>query len=336
MPLLSVFMMLGMLEAFFRLKSLLPQQDWFTRQSLLEESDFPLFNQICDDETRATPHRNQEYEGIPFAYRDLYYSPEKPEDVFRIVGTGDSFAWGWGIFNSVYTSFKMLECWFSLENRQPRIEVINFSRPGWGTHDQEEFLAAHAFDFQPDLVLLQYNLNDATSFHGMMPFGAMAETIAEEKANPLHRISKLYEFIDIRLTESRVRRWTRRTYHDSYLGKNSMDWQETQISLLNMAAACRQRNVTFVVSIFPLLYGLEKSKYEFAAEVNEIERFLNENGIICHNMLPDFMGRESSSLWSLPHDAHPNARGQHIAAQSTWRFLTANKLIPEPAAGPDR
>jgi hypothetical protein len=116
-------------------------------------------------------------------------------------------------------------------------------------------------------------------------------------------------------------------FPDSYLGKRQELWKRCQASLLRIAAECKKRNITLVVAVFPILIRL-KGKYIFDKEMQTIENFLKANKIICLNMLPDFLGKKSKSLWTLPHDTHPNERGHQIAAESIYKFLNKNNLIP--------
>lgn len=327
-PVFSVFVVLVILEVFFRIQAQRPRPDWFKRQIIFEKAPEPLFAQDCAATMKLVGDENIKYPDLNFSYRDYHYEPRKPENTFRILGTGDSFAWGWGVHNSLFISFKRLECWFSKENRGKKIEVINGAQPGAWLPTEEIFLKNYGYDLQPDMILLQYNLNDAATFHGIVPFEAWAQYQVGKKNSFLDRISKFYEFVHIRITRNRLRRWTLKTYHEAYFGKDTTLWKRCQSSLLNIAQECRKRNIVLVVSIFPLLYNLEKKHYEFANEVNEIESFLHRSDILCHNMLPDFMGRDSSSLWVLPNDSHPNKWGHQIAAESTYRFLTRHHLLP--------
>ena len=46
----------------------------------------------------------------------------------------------------------------------PQIEDWNCSSPGWNTEDQVDFLEQRGFSFHPDMVLICFNLNDATDW----------------------------------------------------------------------------------------------------------------------------------------------------------------------------
>jgi len=302
--------------------------DWSKRPGLHDKSPIPLFNERCKEKKNGLPIINQNYPDYGFPIRDFHYEKAKPAGTFRILGIGDSFAWGWGVPDHLDTYFKRVECWFSKEDRGRKIEVINAAEPASTSWSQEEFLFSRGFQFSPDLILMQYNLNDAAEFGAVVPFDAWAELRQERKKNFLLRISKFYKHVDWLLTRAKVHRSTVRMYHEAYFGPEQKYWTICRQSILHIAAECRTRGITFVVQIFPLLYSLEEKTYEFAREVEAVENFLEKNGILCHDMLPDFRGTTSSVLWNLPSDSHPNEKGHRMAAESTYRFLTSRGLIP--------
>jgi lysophospholipase L1-like esterase len=330
-PIISVVVILLIIELGFRAFEVLPRPDWFQRQPILAPSNHPLFSQLCLKGKKVIPHENIYYEQYNYKIRDYFYPLEKPDNTFRIVGTGDSFAWGWGVHDSRYTMFKRLECWFSLENREKSIAVINAAQPGLATPEEEKALDEFGFRLQPDLVLLIYNLNDGASFHGMVPFGAWAEQRVQKRENIWHKISKLYKFIDLRLTRIQVHKSTVNTYHQSYLGKGKdiLQWKNSKKSLLRIKEKCQTHNSKLLVVLFPLLVDFEKETYLFEKEMKVIENFLEKNKFQYLNLLPAFKGIKSESLWCLPTDSHPNERGHQIAAETIYQYLVNHQMLPE-------
>jgi hypothetical protein len=336
LPFFSVLFVILILEIFVRLAELLPKRDWSNRQTILEKSENPLFNAIYTDQDRPKlGHENFFYPDIGFPIRDYHYSPQKPPNTFRILGTGDSFARGFGVQDFRYTLFKRLECWFEKENREKKIEIINGAHPAWATLDEAKFLREFGYDLNPDLIVVVFNLNDGAYFQKpeatMTLFDAWAQSNVQKRKNWLDRISKLYRWLDVRITRARLHNWTVQMYRISYLGpqqESQVQWNICKEALKKIAQECKKRNITLVVSIWPLLYSLEDKEYLFAKEVLVIEHFLKKQHILCHNLLPDFLGKKSESLWWLPQDSHPNERGHQIAAESLYRFLTEHGLVP--------
>ena len=85
--------------------------------------------------------------------RDKEYPFEKPLGVTRLVAIGDSFTWGYGVNDQdVYTEV--------LENLLPKTEVINLGVTGYGIPQEFWYLKRLGVQFNPDIVLLAFFLND--------------------------------------------------------------------------------------------------------------------------------------------------------------------------------
>ena len=332
-PILSIIVTLAILELFFRILG--PSHERVTNEDMMriQEKAYvtyppsnPFFKLKCLAQS-ALQHKNLPRMGIKI--RDYEYPVKKPQNAIRIIGMGDSFAWGWGVYDFRNTMFKCLECWFNKEMRSEKIEVINFAQPGAGTYTYQKTLAT-VIQLEPDILLLVYNLNDIQNSYATLPFEALAQRKLDKNPDFLSKISRLYEFIKLRIIMKQARDETIQYYHDSYLNNTKNEsWIKAKNILLNLADTCKAHHITFVVIIFPFLLDLEK-EYPFAGEVAAIETFLKENGILEHSLLPDFLGKKSYLLWATPSDSHPNAVAHRIAAISIYNYLTQNKLIPPP------
>jgi hypothetical protein len=85
--------------------------------------------------------------------RDRDFGP-KPPGTVRILGLGDSFAFGWGV-ESDESLFKVLEK--RLDAAAPgRYEVVNAGIPGFGTYESLQMLHWLAPRYDPDLVVLAF------------------------------------------------------------------------------------------------------------------------------------------------------------------------------------
>jgi hypothetical protein len=84
---------------------------------------------------------------------------EKPAEVFRIAVVGDSTGFGWQV-QPTEAFPKVLQQNLNRAGRR-KIEVINFSVPGYNTNQEHELLTTKALGFHPDLVILAMCPNDA-------------------------------------------------------------------------------------------------------------------------------------------------------------------------------
>lgn len=88
---------------------------------------------------------------------DREYTLEKPDGVFRIVGLGDSFTFGYGV-NVEDTYLARLER--LLLESGTNAEVINLGVAGLGTAEELRILQESGLQYDPDLVILGYYVND--------------------------------------------------------------------------------------------------------------------------------------------------------------------------------
>ena len=92
-------------------------------------------------------------------YFDDEYPLQKPAGVFRIVVIGDSLAAGQ--FVDRKESFpKLIERRLNESPIDRRFEVIVLARSGYSTSQELVLLRGEAFQYQPDLILWSYVLND--------------------------------------------------------------------------------------------------------------------------------------------------------------------------------
>jgi lysophospholipase L1-like esterase len=118
----------------------------------------------------------------------------KPVGQFRVLVLGDSISWDKGGFVDL-----LRERFGRLRNGS--VEVINAAIPGYTTYQERRFLERDLLPLRPDLVILQYCLNDNHRF--------------------LHRLSSSGKWLTTREAELAVlpqsTGWLARLCHSSYL-----------------------------------------------------------------------------------------------------------------------
>jgi hypothetical protein len=283
----------------------------------------PLFSLVLDREKLI----QKNYPSLGISLRDYDYSIEKPEASYRIIGLGDSFAWGWGVPDNRLTMFKYLECWLNAANRGRHFEVINCAQPGTAVEYYETFLKQYGKEFQPDMVIVVFNLNDPYISHASMVVDRRTEVLLQEQQDWLSEKSRLYNFIKKRILKKKVNDYTISNIKDSYFGPmRSQRWEKAQDDIKKIQAFCREEGIELIIAIFPLLFELER-KYPFADEVREVERFMKSAQIKTINLLSVFDGKKTFVLWSSPTDSHPNEVAHRLAAEAIYRFLVAEDFL---------
>ena len=95
-------------------------------------------------------------------FRDRNYLRPKPDGVFRVLVLGDSVAYGYGVEGE--ESFpKVLERELAAAiggGERHRVEVLNLGVSGYNPYTEAALLADRGSGYEPDLVLVQFCIND--------------------------------------------------------------------------------------------------------------------------------------------------------------------------------
>jgi hypothetical protein len=132
-------------------------------QVIFEENYQLSSNPVLEYELRP----GSSYEGVTInsaGLRDREYTRAKPPGVFRIAAIGDSVSFGlWVSQNASYP--KQLEVLLNRRASDPaapktRFEVLNFGVTGYNVTQIVERLRTGVLDYDPDLIVYGYVLND--------------------------------------------------------------------------------------------------------------------------------------------------------------------------------
>jgi lysophospholipase L1-like esterase len=99
--------------------------------------------------------------GNLLGFRSPYEQVAKPPGTFRIVTLGDSYTWGDKIALTEDTWPARLESILEAGARDVDIEVVNLAEAGFTTANEVELMSRLGWQFGPDLVLIQFLVNDA-------------------------------------------------------------------------------------------------------------------------------------------------------------------------------
>lgn len=273
--------------------------------------------------------------------RDDEYLERNPEKK-RIVVTGDSFAWGFGVEKNERFSEV-------IENKYNHLEVINTAVSGYSTDQEFLKLVSDIEALKPDLVILLLHKNDFGGNTSPNEYGyekpffqknnqgnyilVNSPVVEASTWKKLERylngntwfIGRAYSFVShwTGFLTSPIYRAFFRTTNDNYKinvgGVQQTTYDTTTYILSAMNDLCKSKGAIFVI----LSTNLHE---EQQAVMNE---FTKTTGIPYLDLKPFFI--ESKTPLNFEHDFHWNAAGHQLAAGLTESFLQQHSLLPRQA-----
>jgi lysophospholipase L1-like esterase len=273
-------------------------------------------------------------------FRDRDYIIPKPANTYRILVLGDSFTWGIGL-TLEETLPKQLEKRLIGASVNKNIEVINASIPGFNTVQELLLLKEKGLKYDPDMVLLIYNLNDI-EFLPQLASKNYDETkiVPKVEADRGEDVTKVFKDRGIRgfirwfevrskfvfflvprvgsllrqmgLLTSVEFSWVERIFQ-GYTDDNP-GWLETKGALLEIAEICRTRGIVFTAAIYPLLVELKSYKGKKPHET--LHNYLDSIEVPYVDLLTVFEDKNGQSYWINYVDGHPNAEAHRLAVEA--------------------
>ncbi len=274
----------------------------------------------------SAAHYDRLWTHNPLKLRSLHVTEAKRPGTFRIVTLGDSFTWGYVIGRTEDTWPYVLER--NLVGTGRDVEVVNLGRNGYATVDEEAELRQIGWRFQPDLIILEYTLNDAlpgrySDYFHLYPLVPGLNDV-------LDRSSYLFSFINARYRDIQMR--VRFPLGESALFADSAaGWKASQAALRSIAAQAASRHVPVVMAIFPLFTPgpMLEGKYPFLPLHAKVSAAGAAASMRVLDLWPVFRGnRDGRSWWAIPSDAHPNVEAHRRVGEYLAQQLLRLNLLP--------
>ncbi|MEM3122317.1 MAG: SGNH/GDSL hydrolase family protein [Candidatus Pacearchaeota archaeon] len=248
-----------------------------------------------------------------FGIRDKEYSLEKPKNIIRIIGLGDSVTFG-AYIEEKDTFLNVLE---EKLNENGNYEVINFALSGYNTEQNLAVLKHKAIKFNPDIVLLVFVYNDFEE-----PTNPIAEDSFIQKLRNLMRhvyTVRLAYWNYIKLTEeSKI--------ETEYSKLDETRKQITFDSMKKMAEISKKNNVKFVVLIWPHLPVWQNDFYQ--GYKKDIIKLAEESKFYVIEMDDIWQGYNEEEL-IVPKEGHPNALANRIVGEKLYESFLNQGIIEE-------
>ena len=251
-----------------------------------------------------------------------------PPGTVRLLMVGDSFTYGEGVEDDEAFSRKLEEILngtLTKERGGLRYETINAGVSGYNTHDEYVYLKNRWIDFNPDMVVIVFYLNDAyddSKFFSLITGAGAGASLEGAKAS--RSPSRAVEWVTNRLNRLKVAKQVKSIYQKQFSGTPTIegyDWNDSRRALGEAKALTGRHGAGLALVIFPELYELTE-KYPFKNIHDRVREAAEELGIPVLDLLDTFTGEAPETLWVHETDHHPNARAHEIAAGAIHRFLT--------------
>lgn len=260
-------------------------------------------------------------------------SPVKPSGSFRVIALGDSVAFDdFGFVSMIREELPRI--------RGGPVEVINASIPGFTTYQELLFLRRDLIRFQPDLVVLQYCLNDNYAFlHVVDDSGRWLLTPEAERAvgfdhlGPLAWVTRSsYLLLTIRVWLAHIDAlsgtpfvWEKRP--DFYAAWKDSSWPQMEASLAEMKSLLDSIDASFIVVVVPFKpqfspQALEKDREYTLRPQRRLNEICTRLGVPILDLFPLFSRHQVDELYR--DQIHLTERGHRIVADELSIHLGAS------------
>jgi len=232
-----------------------------------------------------------------FGFRSAELSLQKPENTKRILLLGDSITFGHGVHDKeTYTSLleESLNRQLSEKEKPITVEVINTAAP-MNSPYQEYYDLKRGMQFDPDLIVLQFTLNDVYD----MPIIDVID-LQKHMDYVFGQRSALYLFMKDMYGRIRFRDFTGEKIAEKAQKKEILDiaklivdpqdpevqkaWNDALWWILQMISIAKEKNIPFVILATPFDFqlGLEEAH---AHPQRTLQTFAEEQGIYFIDLL---------------------------------------------------
>jgi hypothetical protein len=275
------------------------------------------------------PNRSAFLMGVPVSInsnglRDREYSLAKPPDVYRIVMLGDSTTFGWGV-PVEQTVAKLLETELNKtpDSRYRHFEVLNAGVGNYNTVQELTHYLTYDRAFHPDLVILEYFINDAEPVPTERQPGLLGRSYL--LAYTISRVDALMRFTSVR---PNWKEYYKGLYRDGQPGLEG-----AKQALVKLTSVTREDGTSLLVTILPELHEINNG-YPFVLEHQKIKDVLAANHVQSLELIDGLRGHGAeSSLFVTPADDHPNGKANSLIVDQIRPWILANLRVQPSHSG---
>lgn len=301
----------------------------FVRDDTLGWRVRPDATQMWGDVVVSTNEHGQRGPLIPF---------EKALGLQRILWLGDSVTFGYAVEN-----YEDVFPWIveqRLEANGHRIETINGAVGGYSPWQEAIWLERDGWNYQPDLVVVGFVLNDVTEKFSLVRFGGrgVSRQLRDSYSSLLDKLfahSALVSGIQRLMRELKARRRLGENPQLGAIQQEILDvgtllrqpeqqnvlaaWAITLENLDHIVEICGQRNVELLVVVFPFAVQLEDAQM-LRAPQDVVVAWATERRVDVIDLLPTLGSAAVTENLFLDHD-HLSVAGHRVVADTLSRFI---------------
>jgi lysophospholipase L1-like esterase len=261
----------------------------------------------------------------------------RPAGTRRILCLGDSVTFGhWVEAQQAFP--RQLEQALAGRTGTP-VQVINAGVPGYSSFQELKWLEEKGWEYQPDLIVVSFVLNDVVErYLTMAAYGGAHTILGVDTTVTLQPLSRLlrrtafHRFVTSMMQGQARRREiysVRRLFADPLPAEIEEAWQLTEGELSALAAVARARQVPLVLVAFPFRFQVQENLPPLPQQ--RLARWASAEEIPYVDLTGAFvaLGPEAGFL---DHD-HPTPAGHRAAALEVAAALMAQQPAALCAAG---
>ncbi|MDJ1175652.1 SGNH/GDSL hydrolase family protein [Roseofilum capinflatum] len=280
-------------------------------------------------------------------YKDLEFETQKTEGIYRIIGIGDSFAFGVVPYEENY--YTLVEEQLQAQNQS--VELYNFGIPNLNPKDYLALLLNEGLNYDPDMIIVSFFLGND-----------FLDSRDQNLSQPLYTYSYVASFFKFlwdlqksyegqwELPENMVYDDNMKVFTDeNYLAmeirrskifiKNNPEFSQTFDYAMQfidqMNEIAQQRDIEFLVVIIPdevqvnmelqnqVIAGLDmqSEQFDFALPNRLMAEKLSSLNIDYLDLLEPFQSTSQTTRLYRPNDSHWNIAGNRLAATEIYKTI---------------
>ena len=285
-----------------------------------------------------------------FGMRGPEFPRRKAAGEFRILFLGDSITFG--LVPSIdETLVARSGSLFRDMSPKSSIRCLNAGVTGYATWQEVDYLRNDGLALDPDLIVLNYCLNDVTDLVFLNP-GELSRRELQFSFSFDSHWSGLVRAVRTIRGRRKWRaaldslRWADDDWYERRGGRREIKeilrempaaavanaWRQALADLENLETLCRANGLPWVLVVFPVRSQVEQVDPAFHPQ-DKLEHWAAEHHIPYLDLLPAFLHEVAESGGAARDlyvdETHPNTRGNRLAAAEIVRFLLEHRFVPQ-------